>query len=317
MSHATNSTTPDVNIDIHATLRLMQEQIQLQQDVLQQQQAKIQRLEASNSEQDGKVVFKNQRATTLKLYDELLQKYPAIGQDKFFNSKLPKDHDAFNWDDFHYTEGMQYKPSAVVAHPKRIPLSDQAKRHEADLQTIQGYLAHNTRFYDTFAHEIISSGQANSEIGRRTLAFLNTLRISAAHDASRISDMRKDVYGHALGIKLRKDDEEEPLLTQEDLAAARTEEDLYRKNYKKYEPPKDKSKKPGKSGKDKTGPGDKPKDQQSGKSQSNDKSGYRSDSGKSGYKSDGGKSGGKHRNKSGNGSGKKQPDQGNDGEKSD
>ncbi|KAG0273297.1 hypothetical protein BGZ95_010879, partial [Linnemannia exigua] len=80
--------------------------MQQQQHLLQQQQTRIQQLEASNSEQDGKVVYKNPRATTLKLYPELLEAYPAIGETKFFNSELPKDHEVFNWNDFHYTDGM-------------------------------------------------------------------------------------------------------------------------------------------------------------------------------------------------------------------
>ncbi|KAF9120725.1 hypothetical protein BG015_006012 [Linnemannia schmuckeri] len=99
------------------------------------------------------------------------------------------------------------------------------------------------------------------------LGFLNTVRISASHDASRI-----------------------------------TAADLARKTYKKYEPPKDKTKKPDKSNQDKAGTNDKPKDQQSSKSYSKDKSEYKSDNGKSGYKSDDGKASGKHRYKSGGGS---------------
>src|ERR1700722_10754929 len=45
MSHATNSTPPDDNIDIHAVIRHMQNCIQQQQD-------RIQQLEAATSEQD-------------------------------------------------------------------------------------------------------------------------------------------------------------------------------------------------------------------------------------------------------------------------
>ncbi|KAF9120726.1 hypothetical protein BGW39_011132, partial [Mortierella sp. 14UC] len=99
MSHAPLSATPDVDLDINTTLRLMQEQIQQQQafiqrqqDLLQQQQARIQQLEASSGEQDGKVVRKNPQATTLKLYQELLDVYPAIGEPKFFASELPEKH---------------------------------------------------------------------------------------------------------------------------------------------------------------------------------------------------------------------------------
>ncbi|OAQ24785.1 hypothetical protein K457DRAFT_1910073 [Linnemannia elongata AG-77] len=321
MSHAPNPTTPDVDIDIHATLRLMQEQMlqqqafmQQQQRLLQQQQDRIQQLEASSGEQDGKVVCKP-RATTLKLYDELLEVYPAIGESKFFDSELPKNHEVFDWNDYHYTEGMDYKPPPVLQHSE-VSLTDPAKRHERDLATIQGYLAHTTRFYDTFAHEVIRDGEYNSAQIKHMLGFLSTVRISASHDASRISRMRENLYLDELGIK-HGNDKEEPLFTLESLAK-KTAADLVRKTYKKYEPPEDKAKKPdNKTGKDKSGSYDRLKDQQSDKQQSKDKLGYKSDGGKSGYKSDGGKPGGKPRNKSGSGQGKKQSDQGNDGEKSD
>ncbi|KAG9061074.1 hypothetical protein KI688_002271 [Linnemannia hyalina] len=315
MSHAPNPTAPDVDIDIYTTLRLMQEQMQQQQLLLQQQQARIQQLEAESVEQDGKVVCKP-RATTLKLYEELLNIYPAIGEPKFFDSELPKNHDVFDWNDYHYTEGMDYKPPPVLQHSE-VSLTDAAKRHERDLATIQGYLAHTTRFYDTLAHEIIKNKESDSAHGKRTLGFLNTVRISASHDASRISRMRENLYLDELGIK-HGNDKEESLFTLESLAAKKAAADLVRKTYKKYEPPKDKTKKPdNKSIKDKSATDDTPKDQQSGKSQPKDKSGYRSDNGKSGYKSDGGKYGSKPRYKSGGSQGRKQPDQGNDGEESD
>ncbi|KAG9063588.1 hypothetical protein KI688_004473 [Linnemannia hyalina] len=87
--------------------------------------------------------------------------------------------------------------------------------------------------------------------------------------------MRKTLYLDKLDIK-HGNDKEEFLFTLESLAAKKAVADLVRKTYKKYEPPKDKTKKPdNKSTKDK------------------------SDDGKSGYKSDGGKSGGKPRYKSG------------------
>ncbi|KAF9138865.1 hypothetical protein BGX20_007711, partial [Mortierella sp. AD010] len=191
-------------------------------------------------EQDGKVVYKNPRATTLKLYEELLEEYPAIGEPKFFDSELPKNHDVFNWNDFHYTEGMDYKPPPVLQHSE-VSLPGPAKRHENDLATIQGYLAHTTRFYDTCAHEIINSGESNSTIGKRMLSFLNTVRISASHDASRISRMRENLYLDELGIK-HGNDKEESLFTLDSLAARKAAAELVRKTYKKYEPPRDKFK---------------------------------------------------------------------------
>ncbi|KAF9322970.1 hypothetical protein BGZ91_003916 [Linnemannia elongata] len=262
MSHAPNPTTPDVDIDIHTALRLMQEQMQQQeafmqqqQRLLQQQQDRIQQLESSNLKRGGKVVCKNTGATILELYQELLDVYPAIGEPKFFDSELPKNHEVFTWDDFHYTEGMDYKPPSVLQHSE-VTLSDTGKRHERDLIAIQGYLAHTTRFYDTFAHEVIKSGVSDSALGKRTLDFLNTVRISTAHDASRITRMRENLYLDELGIKHK----EESLFNLESLAAKKAAADP-------YEPPKDKTKKP---------------DDKSNK----DKSGYKCDNDKSGYKSD-------------------------------
>ncbi|KAG0069127.1 hypothetical protein BGZ89_003468 [Linnemannia elongata] len=318
MSHAPNSTTPDVDIDIHATLRLMQEQMQQQQTfmqqqqrLLQQQQDRIQQLESSKLEQGGKVVNTNTGATILELYQELLDVYPAIGEPNFFDSELPKNHEVFAWKDFHYTEGMDYKPPSVLQHSE-VTLSDTGKRHERDLIAIQGYLAHTTRFYDTFAHEVIKSGVYDSALVKRTLGFLNTVRISIAHDASRISRMRENLYLDELGIKHK----EESLFNLESLAAKKAAADPVRKTYKKYEPRKDKTKKPDdKSSKDKSGSNNYPKNQQDDKSQFKYKSGYKCDNDKLGYKSDGSKSGGKLWSKLGGGQGKKQSDQGNDREK--
>ncbi|KAF9274118.1 hypothetical protein BGZ88_003256 [Linnemannia elongata] len=306
MSHAPNPTTPDVDIDIHATLRLMQEQMQQQQALmqqqqrlLQQQQDRIQQLESSNLEQGGKVVYKNTGATILELYQELLDVYPAIGEPNFFDSELPKNHEVFAWNDFHYTEGMDYKPPSVLQHSE-VTLSDTGKRHERDLIAIQGYLAHTTRFCDTFAHEVIKSGVYDSALVKRTLGFLNTVRISIAHDASRISRMRENLYLDELGIKHK----EESLFNLESLAA------------KKAAAEPDKTKKPDdKSSKDKSGSNNYPKNQQDDKSQLKDRSGYKCDDDKLGYKSDGSKSGGKLWSKLGGGQGKKQSDQGNDREK--
>jgi len=168
-------------------------------------------------------------------------------------------------------------------------------------------MANTTRFLDTFAHEIINSGETGTALGKRTLGFLNTVRISAANDASKISRLRENIYYDALGIK-HGNNKERSLLTLEALAATKTAAELVRKTYRKPEPPKDKAKKPdNKFRKDKSGTDDKPKPQQAEKSQYNNKSGYKSDSGRSGSK---------HRSKSGGGSSKKQSDQGNDGEKS-
>ncbi|KAF8923334.1 hypothetical protein BGZ47_004823, partial [Haplosporangium gracile] len=176
----------------------------------------------------------------------------------FFDSEFPKNHEVFNWNDFHYTEGMDYKPPPVLQRSE-VSLTDTGKRHAHDLVSIQGYLAHTTRFYNTFAHEIVNSGDSDSDLGQRAFSFLNTVRISTAHDASRISRMRKNLYLDELGIK-HGNDREESLFTLESLAARKVASDLVRKTYKKYEPPKDNNKKPDdKSSKDKSGLDGKPK----------------------------------------------------------
>jgi hypothetical protein len=68
----------------------MQEQMQQQQAPLQQQQARVQQLEAESIEQDGRLVYKNPRVTLIKLRQELLDVYPAMGEPKFFDLELPK-----------------------------------------------------------------------------------------------------------------------------------------------------------------------------------------------------------------------------------
>ncbi|KAF8924690.1 hypothetical protein BGZ47_003759, partial [Haplosporangium gracile] len=201
---------------------------QQQQGLLQQQQGRIQQLESSTIEQDGKVVYKHPRATTLKLYQELLDVYPAIGEPKFFDSELPKNHEVFNWNDFHYTEGMDYKPPPVLQHSE-VSLKDTGRPHERDLVSIQGYLAHATRFYDTFAHEIVKPGDPDSDLSQRALSFLNAVRISTAHDASRISRMQENLYLDELGIKYGND-KEGSLFTLESLAARKAAYDLVRKS---------------------------------------------------------------------------------------
>ncbi|KAF9367976.1 hypothetical protein CPC16_005834, partial [Podila verticillata] len=71
------------------------------------------------------------------MYDDLLEAFPTIGQSKFFDSELPKDHNEFDWSDFHYTDGMQYKAPPVLQHSNAVSLSGPAKKHEADLQAIR------------------------------------------------------------------------------------------------------------------------------------------------------------------------------------
>ncbi|KAF9110404.1 hypothetical protein BGX30_007997 [Mortierella sp. GBA39] len=217
MSHAPNPTAPDVDMDVHTTLRLIQEQMhqqqvfmQQQQVLLQQQQNRIQQLEAESIEQDG-------RLTLIKLRQDLVDVYPVIGEPKFFDSELPKKHNVFNWNDYNYTdtEGMDYKLPPVLQH-SGITLTDTAKRHERDLVSIQGFLAQSTRFFDTFAFEVLEDGDEQSDLGKKILGLFNTVRISTAHDASRVSRMRENLYFDELGIK-HGNGKEESLFTLESL----------------------------------------------------------------------------------------------------
>ncbi|KAG0314263.1 hypothetical protein BGZ97_009457 [Linnemannia gamsii] len=97
MSHAPNSTAHDIDINIYATLRLMQEQML-------QQKPGFRQLEAESIEQDGGLVYKNPRATLSKLRQDVPDFYPVIGEPKFFDAGLHKTHDVFKWNDYHYTE---------------------------------------------------------------------------------------------------------------------------------------------------------------------------------------------------------------------
>ncbi|KFH63778.1 hypothetical protein MVEG_10471 [Podila verticillata NRRL 6337] len=193
MSNAHHSPLPDDNIEIHSLLRQMQLQ-------LKQQQNHIHQLEAATIKQDGKVVFKTSWVTTLKLYDKLLEEYPAISEPNFFDAELPKDHEAFDWNDFHYTD-------------------------------VQGYMANTTWFYGTFAHEIIDPGEADSDFSKRTLGFLNTVHISAANDTSRINRLWINIYYDTLGIK-DGNNKERSLPTLEALAATKAAAELVRKTYR-------------------------------------------------------------------------------------
>ncbi|KAF9980642.1 hypothetical protein BGZ79_006273, partial [Entomortierella chlamydospora] len=132
MSNANNSPSPDDISDVKTLLQQMQEQLQqqfqtqLQQQLqhqqqyfetqLRNQQARIQELEDATDEQDGKVVYKHTRATTLKPYERLVNNLPAIAEENYYTAELPPNHDVFEWSDFHYTETMDYKAPAVMEH---------------------------------------------------------------------------------------------------------------------------------------------------------------------------------------------------------
>ncbi|KAF9308091.1 hypothetical protein BG006_005575, partial [Podila minutissima] len=157
-----------------------------------------------------------------------------------------------------------------------------AKKHDNDLSNIQSTMAGSTCFLDTFAHEIVSSGDADSYLGQRTLNFLNTIHLSIAYDISEISTMREKVYYDALNIK-HGNKKDNSLLMLKELTTIKTATEQVKKVYKKQEPKKDK---PRKDKPNNAGAGDKPKTQQQNKPQHKDK-GYKSDGG---HKSDSSKS---------------------------
>lgn len=238
-----------------------------------------------------------------------------INEPNFFKAKLPKDHDAFNWNNFHYTEGMEYRAPSVLEHPE-VSLVPAAKLHDADLSAVQGYITMSTWFFDTFTHELINSGEAETDLSIHTLGFLNTIHILAANDAANISGMWEKLYYDALSIK-QGHNKEKSLLSLEELAATKAAAEMVQSTYKKPEPKETKTKQPSsKYGKNKSGSTDKTRDQQPSKNRSEDKSGYKSDN-KFSHKSDkksNSKSGYKSNSKSSGGSYRKWQDQGNEEE---
>ncbi|KAF9317191.1 hypothetical protein BG006_003416 [Podila minutissima] len=232
--------------------------------------------ELEGTKHDQHVITKSQ-VTTLVPYPELLEAYPAISITNLYQAKLPKDHDVFEWNNIHYTKDVDYKAPPVVEHTAEVVLSAPAKKHENDLSSIQSTMAGSTHFLDTFVHEIVSSGNTESNLGQRTLNFLNTICLI------------KKVYYDALNIK-HGNKKDNLLLTLKELTTIKTAAEQVRKVYKKYEPKKEKPKKDKPSN---AGASNKPKTQQQNKPQHKDK-GYKSDGG---HKSDSNKSFGKQKPK--------------------
>jgi len=179
----------------------------------------------------GQVVYKRERATTLLRYPALQEQYPAITQTDFFNTILPPGHGHFHWSDYHYTEGMDYKPPPVLEHPV-VTLPQLARRHELDLIKAQGFIANTTRMYDILAHQIVSSDAVGTSLGQTMLSFLNTARILASNDASKLSHMRKDIYLRHLDLTTTEP-QKNALLTLDDLVKRRARADLITITYSK------------------------------------------------------------------------------------
>ncbi|KAG0343001.1 hypothetical protein BG005_002571, partial [Podila minutissima] len=163
-----------------------------------------------------KVVYKSERATTLLQYLALQEQYPVVTQTNFFNTVLPAGHGHFDWSDFHYTDGMVYKPPPVMEHQVLV-LPESARKHELDLVKAQGFIANATQMYDTFADDIIDLDDVVMELGQKTLAFLNTLHILASNDTSKLSVMCKDIYLWQMELTTTEP-QDNAILTLEDLA---------------------------------------------------------------------------------------------------
>lgn len=285
-------------------------------DALRQIQERLDRMDSANSVlQHGKVVFKNNRATILKLYDELVEEYPAVYSPDFYVKELEKDHELFDWEDFHQTEYMEYEPPAVLEHGE-VRLPDHSRKAELMAIGAQKDIAKFTRMWDTHAHETIQSGDNRTPYGRKTLALLNTSRIYAGHLAAKWSRFREGLYYEVLGIK-QGQPRDRFIKTVAEVAELKAHTETIRKAYKLPEKPKDK-KSDGKGKKGKPGSSDKPKDQH--KKQSGNGSDYKSDRSKLQQKSDNksrNKSRDRSHSKSRDRQGGKYTEAGNESEKSD
>ncbi|KAG0275549.1 hypothetical protein BGZ97_010273 [Linnemannia gamsii] len=164
------------------------------------------------------------QATTIRPGADMVKHYLAIVEQNFYTAALADNHKLFTLSDYHYTEGM-------------FSLSNEAKKHDADLATVQTRMAHHTRFYDSFACNILENNWEDLEQGKAMLQFLNTLRIAAANDAAKISQMRSKLYYAALGIK-HKPAKEGSILKVEEVAARKAVSDLIRTVYATPTPPK-------------------------------------------------------------------------------
>ncbi|KAI9237169.1 MAG: hypothetical protein BYD32DRAFT_436806 [Podila humilis] len=254
--------------------------------------AKIDSLSRKLDEQEQTIINLKEASTTEgdlcpRKYPALQEQYPAIMQTNFFNTVLPKGHDHFDWSDFHFTEGMEYKPPPVMEH-QVIVLPDAPRKHELDLARIQECIANATRMYDTFTDEIVDSNDVETDLGQRTLAFLNTLRILASNDASKISVMHKDIYLRQMQLSTTAP-QQNAILTLDEVATRRAMAELVAKTYSK--PRTEDSKKPAGGKKSKF----KKMDPQSPDKHQDKKSDFKKQSDDTRKQDNGGKSGGAYK----------------------
>ncbi|KAG9319172.1 hypothetical protein KVV02_003934 [Mortierella alpina] len=58
-------------------------------------------------------VSQKARSTTLTPYPELIEHYPAVGEEQFFEAALPKDHKVFTMAEYHYNSLKEYQAPAL------------------------------------------------------------------------------------------------------------------------------------------------------------------------------------------------------------
>ncbi|KAG0011026.1 hypothetical protein BGZ81_002432 [Podila clonocystis] len=126
---------------------------------------------------------------------------------------------------------MVYKPPPVMEHQVLV-LPESAHKHDLDLVKAQGFITNATRMYDTFADDIVDSDDVDTDLGQKTLTFLNTLRILASIDASKLSVMCKDIYLWQMELTTTEP-QDNAILTLEDLAKRRATAELVAKTYAK------------------------------------------------------------------------------------
>jgi hypothetical protein len=203
-------------------------------EMFQAMQERIHQLETAATDavtRPNKVVARNGKDILL-LYPELVENYPAITQQKFYDTVLKPEEHPIIWEDFYHTEGMAYTPPPSLQHTSDLKLPDLSKKHESDLIKIQGYMASSTRLLDTFADEIVDSDDLDTDLGKRVVQFLNSFRIIVSNDASRISKMRRKIYDDPLGLK-EEVHREDALLPTATIADRKAQQEIVNKTFRK------------------------------------------------------------------------------------
>ncbi|KAF9930480.1 hypothetical protein BGZ67_005762 [Mortierella alpina] len=207
---STSTFSPDV-------LQAIYDRLEAQERRLEAQDRELDELRANASLGDPHVSQKA-RSTTLTPYPELVEQYPAVSEEQFFEAALPKDHKVFTMADYHYNSLMEYQAPALHPLGGHLKLSPHAKAVNDTLALYQTKLAHLTRPLDTFAHELAQNPH-DPHLPQKVFAFLNTLRIMLGDIAGQMSQSRREGGLYAVSqISLA---EGPSLLTVDDLAERR------------------------------------------------------------------------------------------------